>query len=103
MNAISPGVMVVIHILMHLHYLMQLLHIDNNNLIYILAALDEFYMNKHEIITTGVSRFDLATGLLDDKLSIEDLEVVQEDHNNNLDEIDADTDIVLVEFLSKTQ
>lgn len=35
---------------------MQLLHIDNNNLIYILAALDEFYMNKHEIITTGVSR-----------------------------------------------
>lgn len=56
MNAISPGVMVVIHILMHLHYLMQLLHIDNNNLIYILAALDEFYMNKHEIITTGVSR-----------------------------------------------
>ncbi|KAG2119808.1 uncharacterized protein F5147DRAFT_795944 [Suillus discolor] len=136
-DAMSPGVMVAIRALMHFRYLVQSLHINDNDLARISAALDEFHANKHEIITAGVCQgkgstpinnwhipklelmqsiipsisnsgvigqwFDLATGLLDGKLSIEDLEVVREDHDNDLDDVDVDADIVLVEFPSKTR
>ncbi|KAG2059582.1 hypothetical protein BDR06DRAFT_1003180 [Suillus hirtellus] len=54
MDEMSPGVMVTICALMHFYYLVQLLHINNSDLAHILAALDEFHVNKHEIITAGV-------------------------------------------------
>ncbi|KAG2149239.1 hypothetical protein DEU56DRAFT_729272, partial [Suillus clintonianus] len=49
------------------------------------------------------NRFDLATSLLDHKLSIEDLEVVQEEHEDEDTYIDMDADIIPVDSPSKTQ
>ncbi|KAG0703857.1 hypothetical protein DFH29DRAFT_981702 [Suillus ampliporus] len=53
--------------------------------------------------TDKCNRFDLATSLLDHKLSVEDLEVVQEEHEDEDTYIDVDTDIVPVDSPSKTQ
>jgi hypothetical protein len=51
------------------------------------------------------NRFDLAIGLLDGKLSVEDLEVVREEHEgDDIDEdADADVEIVAVEIPSRAQ
>ncbi|KAG2139639.1 uncharacterized protein EDB93DRAFT_1253055 [Suillus bovinus] len=49
-----PGIMTSVRALMHFCYLVQSPHIDDDNLAHISAALDEFHVNKHAIITAGV-------------------------------------------------
>ncbi|KAG2139769.1 hypothetical protein DEU56DRAFT_912033 [Suillus clintonianus] len=157
--------------LMHFRYLVQSPHIYNNDLAHISAALDEFHVSKHAIITAGIhwgkgntainnwhipklelmqnivpsihrsgiigqwsadatehvhitevkdparstnnnnydpqicrfldrtdkcNRLDLATSLLDHKVSVKDLEVVQEEHKDDDIYIDADADADIV-------
>ncbi|KAG1875904.1 hypothetical protein C8R48DRAFT_745572 [Suillus tomentosus] len=74
-DAMSPGVMVAVHALMHFCYLVQSLHIDDSNLAHISAALDEFHANKHEIITAGVHRGKGSTAI--DNWHIPKLELMQ--------------------------
>ncbi|KAG1860979.1 hypothetical protein C8R48DRAFT_774239 [Suillus tomentosus] len=112
-DAMPPGIMTSVRALMHFHYLVQSPCIDDDNLARISAALDEFHANKHAIITAGVrwgkgnttidNWFDLAIGLLDGKLSVEDLEVVREEHKGDDIDEDADVEIVAMEIPSRAQ
>ncbi|KAG1823934.1 uncharacterized protein BJ212DRAFT_1296451 [Suillus subaureus] len=69
------GIMVSICALMHFHYLMQSPHIDNDNLAHISAALDEFHVNKHAIITAGVHQGKGSTAI--DNWHIPKIELMQ--------------------------
>jgi hypothetical protein len=52
-DAAPPGVLAAVCMLMQFHYLVQALHIDENNLKLISSALDEFHVKKDMIIAAG--------------------------------------------------
>ncbi|KAG2131052.1 hypothetical protein DEU56DRAFT_914586 [Suillus clintonianus] len=53
-DAAPTGAAVAVHALMHFHYLVKSLHIDDKDLGRITATLDKFHANKHAIIAAGL-------------------------------------------------